>query len=134
MSLWFRNLKVQVQVREQESASDGGFFARLASPPREKVLLEDVSGFMLPRKVTAIMGPSGAGKTTLLNCIFGRIERKNGMLLINGQQREMSHYKKVGPHSPPHTMPHRRPSFYPPTPPPPIFFPSCWALCPKTTW
>jgi ABC-type multidrug transport system ATPase subunit len=94
MSLWFTNLKVEVMVRE-EGGGGGGIGGLFSRPMRKKVLLESASGFMLPKKVTAIMGPSGAGKTTLLNCIFGRIPRAMGELHINGTPREMSHYKKL---------------------------------------
>ena len=92
MSLQFKHLKVVVEVREGGGGGLSGLFSKTS---RQKVLLEDASGFMYPRKVTAIMGPSGAGKTTLLNCIFGRLPRKNGELFINGVPREMSHYKKL---------------------------------------
>lgn len=40
---------------------------------KEKIsLLQGVSGYLLPREMTALMGPSGSGKTTLLDNLSGR--------------------------------------------------------------
>lgn len=39
---------------------------------KERQLLEDVSGYVVPGKLTALMGESGAGKTTLLNVLSER--------------------------------------------------------------
>ncbi|KAF5378810.1 hypothetical protein D9615_006999 [Tricholomella constricta] len=50
-------------------------------------LLDDVSGYVVPGKLTALMGESGAGKTTLLNVLAQRVD--TGVVLgdrfVNGQ-------------------------------------------------
>jgi len=53
----------------------------------DRTLLEDISGFVAPGKLTALMGESGAGKTTLLNVLAQRVYfgHASGEMLVNGQ-------------------------------------------------
>jgi ABC-type multidrug transport system ATPase subunit len=51
-------------------------------------LLKNVSGYALPRTMTALMGSSGAGKTTLMDVIAGRKTGGSikGKVMLNGHQ------------------------------------------------
>jgi ABC-type multidrug transport system ATPase subunit len=57
-----------------------------------KIILDNVSGSVLPGQFLSIIGASGAGKTTLLNYLSGRLIskklEKNGQVKINGVDRD----------------------------------------------
>jgi ATP-binding cassette subfamily G (WHITE) protein 2 (SNQ2) len=55
---------------------------------RDKTLLNDVSGYVRPGILTALMGESGAGKTTLLNVLAGRSvsDIVTGHRFVNGHE------------------------------------------------
>ena len=57
-----------------------------------KVILDNVSGSVLPGQFLSIIGASGAGKTTLLNYLSGRLISQNlektGTIMVNGEDRD----------------------------------------------
>jgi ABC-type multidrug transport system ATPase subunit len=69
-----------------------GCCGKKANDLKPKVILDGVSGSVLPGQFLSIIGASGAGKTTLLNFLSGRLIsqklEKSGKVQINGVDRE----------------------------------------------
>ncbi|KAJ3515824.1 hypothetical protein NLJ89_g1517 [Agrocybe chaxingu] len=68
------------------------------SDGQTKRLLEDVSGYVVHGKLTALMGESGAGKTTLLNVLAQRVDVGvvTGDRFINGQALPQDFQSQTG--------------------------------------
>ncbi|KAI0154520.1 putative ABC multidrug transporter [Xylariaceae sp. FL1272] len=64
----------------------------------EKQLLQNVSGFVQPGQLVALMGSSGAGKTTLMDVLSQRKDygRITGSILINGQPQGITFQRDTG--------------------------------------
>jgi ABC-type multidrug transport system fused ATPase/permease subunit len=62
-----------------------------------KKILSNVTGKLMPGRITAVMGPSGAGKTTFLNALAGKAthSRTTGSVLINGKPDTIQSYKSI---------------------------------------
>lgn len=64
----------------------------------QRVLLDGVSGYVAPGKLTALMGESGAGKTTLLNVLAERVSTGviGGDRFFNGQALPIDFQAQTG--------------------------------------
>ncbi|KAK5796153.1 hypothetical protein VI817_005438 [Penicillium citrinum] len=64
----------------------------------ERRLLDNVSGWVKPGTLTALMGVSGAGKTTLLDVLAKRVSIGvvTGDMLVNGKTLDSSFQRKTG--------------------------------------
>ncbi|KAI3791799.1 hypothetical protein L2E82_05662 [Cichorium intybus] len=64
---------------------------------KNRNIMRNVSGKILPGRISAVMGPSGAGKTTFLSALTGKISgcTMSGMILINGKNESIHSYKKI---------------------------------------
>ncbi|XP_002037712.2 ABC transporter G family member 9 isoform X2 [Drosophila sechellia] len=62
----------------------------------ERQILSDVSGFVSPCEVLAIMGPSGSGKTTLLDCLSGQRHIDSGSVFLNREPLTKKWRRRIG--------------------------------------
>ncbi|OBA23628.1 pleiotropic drug resistance protein PDR [Metschnikowia bicuspidata var. bicuspidata NRRL YB-4993] len=65
----------------------------------ERVILNQIDGWVKPGQVTALMGASGAGKTTLLNCLSERLTTgvvTDGIRMVDGKPLDGSFQRTIG--------------------------------------
>ena len=65
----------------------------------ERVILNNVHGWVKPGQITALMGASGAGKTTLLNALSDRLTTGDitaGTRMVNGHELDTSFQRSIG--------------------------------------
>lgn len=65
----------------------------------DRVILNEVDGWVKPGQITALMGASGAGKTTLLNCLSERVTSgiiSDGVRMVNGHSLDSSFQRSIG--------------------------------------
>jgi ABC-type multidrug transport system ATPase subunit len=73
---------------------------KVTTKVKDKVILNCVSGDVLPGQFLAIMGPSGAGKTSMLNVLADKFPGKgivqtDGVVLLNGKNVKGLPYKFI---------------------------------------
>ncbi|KAK2040972.1 ABC-2 type transporter [Colletotrichum somersetense] len=75
---------------------DVSYDIKIKGEPRR--ILDEVSGWVKPGTLTALMGVSGAGKTTLLDVLATRVTMGviSGEMLVNEQPRDESFQRKTG--------------------------------------
>ncbi|KAK9228618.1 hypothetical protein WN944_021571 [Citrus x changshan-huyou] len=59
----------------------------------KRAILQELTGYVEPGQILAIMGPSGCGKSTLLDALAGRLSantQQTGEILINGRKEMLA--------------------------------------------
>lgn len=86
--LAWKNITYQVSKSEREGCK---------RTKKRITILDNLSGYLQPGTVTAILGPSGAGKSSLLDLISGRtIAKHQGTVTLNGKPRDKSFKTYIG--------------------------------------
>jgi ABC-type multidrug transport system ATPase subunit len=89
IQLTFQNLTVKSIQKKKKF-----LFCEYGEATPQKIILENVSGTIIPGQFVAILGSSGSGKTTFLNFLSGRTVglgdslKMGGKVLINGKDRD----------------------------------------------
>eukprot|EP01134_Creolimax_fragrantissima_P002562 CFRG2562T1 len=78
-----------------EQRVDGKLFNTIGGEKTTKTILNNVSGFVQPSEILALMGASGAGKSTLLDLLADRLSsgKVTGDVTINGKPRNRRLFK-----------------------------------------
>ncbi|KAJ3147722.1 hypothetical protein HDU86_007897 [Geranomyces michiganensis] len=63
--------------------------------PSGAQIVKGVNGTFKAGRLCAVMGPSGAGKSTFMSLLTGKTKRTSGTVRVNGEQRELSYYRKL---------------------------------------
>ncbi|KAH8110884.1 P-loop containing nucleoside triphosphate hydrolase protein [Phellopilus nigrolimitatus] len=65
---------------------------------KQRLLLDNISGYVAPGNLVALMGECGAGKSTLLNVLAGRCNTGDvaGELLLNGRPLPLDFASQIG--------------------------------------
>lgn len=97
------NTKVDTEKKPQYAPTDIFSWQHIdytvpISGHQDRQLLSNISGYVAPGKLTALMGESGAGKTTLLNVLAQRVNVGvvNGDIFVNGQSLPMDFQSQTG--------------------------------------
>uniref|UniRef100_A0A1B6C8R7 ABC transporter domain-containing protein n=1 Tax=Clastoptera arizonana TaxID=38151 RepID=A0A1B6C8R7_9HEMI len=87
---------MDVEFQDLEFTVNKNFLPMCLKKDSRRVILKCVSGRFKAGELSAILGPSGAGKSSLLNAISGyRSKGITGKLLVNGQPRDESKFRKM---------------------------------------
>ena len=87
----FRNLGFWAMVPEAHIETVGNAITNMVHPgPKHRVdILKGLTGRLLPRRMTLILGPPGCGKSVLLKALSGRLHKHNlsqdGDIKYNGE-------------------------------------------------
>ncbi|TIA87647.1 hypothetical protein E3P99_03058 [Wallemia hederae] len=90
---------VDVKPNSIKSAADFTFqnvSYTVPTPDGDRKLLNDITGFVKPGTITALMGASGAGKTTLINTLSQRMFMGvvSGDMFIDGKPLELNSFQR----------------------------------------
>jgi ATP-binding cassette subfamily G (WHITE) protein 2 (PDR) len=95
---WEQNNKVKALAPQTDVFSwrNVSYDIKIKGEPRR--LLDNVSGWVKPGTLTALMGVSGAGKTTLLDVLAQRVSMGviTGDMLVSGKSLDESFQRKTG--------------------------------------
>ncbi|KAI1120567.1 BcatrD protein [Nemania abortiva] len=75
-----------------------GLTYKIKENKNEKVILNNIDGWVKPGTLTALMGPSGAGKTSLLNVLAERtaVGVVSGDVIVDTRYQNVAFARKVG--------------------------------------